>query len=248
MRDILAYSPGDTAIHRLNPITKICLAFCICVAAFAADSLPFLLALLALNLAVGAAGKVFEKAVGLLIGLAKVSSFLFVLQILFVREGNTLFLFVTEGGLISALKLVLRFMTACVPLALMLAVTRTNDLANALVKVTRLPYQYAFTLSTAIRFIPLFMSEMAGILEAQTARGVEFDQGGFLKKIRLILPLCVPLLIISVRKIDGAAVSAEVRGFYLRTRECGYKTYPMRAADFGVFLLCAALVGAGIYL
>jgi hypothetical protein len=54
---------------------------------------------------------------------------LFVLQILFVREGNTLFLFVTEGGLISALKLVLRFMTACVPLALMLAVTRTNDLA-----------------------------------------------------------------------------------------------------------------------
>ncbi len=56
-------------------------------------------------------------------------SFLFVLQILFVREGNTLFLFVTEGGLISALKLVLRFMTACVPLALMLAVTRTNDLA-----------------------------------------------------------------------------------------------------------------------
>ncbi len=92
------------------------------------------------------------------------------------------------------------------------------------------------------------MDEMSGIMAAQTARGVEFDTGGFFKKMRLILPLCVPLLIISVRKIDGSAVSAEVRGFNLRTRDSGYKTYPIRTPDVLTMTFCAAIVAAGILL
>jgi energy-coupling factor transport system permease protein len=51
---------------------------------------------------------------------------------------------------------------------------------------------------------------------------------------RLILPLCVPLLITSVRKTEASAVSAELRGFHLRTRESCYKVWPLRAADFAV--------------
>ena len=40
-------------------------------------------------------------------------------------------------------------------------------------------------------------------------RGVEFD-GGIAKKIRLMMPLCVPLLVSSVRKTSSAAIAAEV--------------------------------------
>ncbi len=246
MKGILEYSAGDTPVHRLNPVVKILLALCVCVAAFASDSIFFLLFLLALDLVVGAAGFVFGKALRLLLSLLRVGSLLFVLQLLFVREGRPLFLFVTCGGLTAALRLVLRLTAACIPLALMLSLTRTNDLTDSLVKVCRMPYKYAFTLATALRFIPLFMSEMAGIMEAQTARGVEFDAGGFFKKLRLILPLCVPLLMISVRKIDGAAVAAEVRGFNLRTRLSGYRDYPFRAADLAALAVCAVLVAAGL--
>jgi ABC-type cobalt transport system, permease component CbiQ and related transporters len=231
MNSVLNYSAGDTVIHRMNPVVKIFLSLCICVAAFTSNNIIFLLALIALNMLIGAAGNVFRKAFKLLTGLIKVSVFLFVLQLLFCRDGRVLFLFVTDMGVLTALRLVLKLIAACIPLALMLALTQMSDLTNALVKVARMPYKYAFTLSTAIRFIPLFMNEMAGIMEAQTARGVEFDAGGFFKKLRLILPLCVPLLMISVRKIDGTAVAAEVRGFNLRTGSSGYKTYPFRTAD-----------------
>ena len=248
MKGILEYIPGDTVIHRLNPVTKILLALCVCIAAFVSDSIIFLAALLLVNLAIGAAGYVFRRALKLIIGLGKVGIFLFILQLLFVREGNKLFLFVTDEGVLIASRVVLRLIGACVPLALMLAVTQMGDLTNALVKVAHIPYKYAFTLSTALRFIPLFMSEMAGIMEAQTARGVELDTAGFLRKMKLILPLCVPLLMISVRKIDGAAVAAEVRGFHLRTRKSGYKTYPFRTADITALLFCAALIAVGILL
>ena len=87
---------------------------------------------------------------------------------------------------------------------------------------------------------------MAGIMEAQTARGVAFDTKNILKKIGLIFPLCVPLLITSVRKIEGAAISAELRGFNCRKRESGYKNYPFKTADIVVSLFGLSLILLGI--
>jgi energy-coupling factor transport system permease protein len=82
---------------------------------------------------------------------------------------------------------------------------------------------------------------MTGIMEAQIARGVEFDTGNFFKKIRLLLPLCVPLLVSSVRKIEGSAISAELRGFNLRGRNSGYKQYRFGPGD-AVFLALSLLL------
>ena len=70
----------------------------------------------------------------------------------------------------------------------------------------------------------MFMNDMKGIMEAQTARGVEFDAGGIVRKVRLMVPLCVPLLVSSVRKTNSAAIAAEVRGFNLRTAASGTRS------------------------
>lgn len=49
---------------------------------------------------------------------------------------------------------------------------------------------------------------MNAIMEAQTARGVEYDTKNPVKKLKLMLPLCVPLLISSVGKTDATALAA----------------------------------------
>ena len=134
------------------------------------------------------------------------------------------------------------------PLVLMLMVTKLTDLANACVEKLHIPYKYAFTFTTALRFVPVFSQEMNAIMEAQTARGVEYDTNNPFRKMRLMLPLCIPLLISSVGKTDATALAAEQRGFYLRTRESSYRRYPFGALDAAAFALCAALVAAGILL
>ena len=48
MTDLFQYVPGNSPLHRMNPVTKIFLTLCICVAAFLTDNLFFLLFLLAL--------------------------------------------------------------------------------------------------------------------------------------------------------------------------------------------------------
>ena len=248
MRDLFQYVPGASLIHRLNPVTKLLITVVICAAAFITDSLIFLLALLALDLLIGVIAGVPEKTVGILKGLLKIAAFLFVLQALLTRRGAPVFWIVTDEGLLTAGKVVLRLMVVCMPLALVLAVTKISDLANALVQVLHVPYKYAFTLTTAIRFIPQFLAEMDDIMEAQTARGVEFDSAKGLKKIGMMLPLCAPLLISSVRRSDQTAVAAEVRGFHLRTAASGYKQYPFRAIDLLAALACCALLAAAILL
>ena len=248
MRNLFQYVPGNSLIHRLNPVTKIFLTVIICVAAFITDSIPYLLLLLCADLSIGFAAGVPRKALGILKGLLKIALFLFVLQALVIRRGVPVFWIFTDEGLLSAGKVVLRLIVVCMPLAMVLAVTRISDLANALVQVLHLPYKYAFTLTTAIRFIPQFLEEMSGIMEAQTARGVEFDTKNSFRKLGLILPLCAPLLISSVRRSEATAVAAEVRGFKLRARSSGYKRYPFAAADLAVLLVCALLIAGAVLL
>jgi len=246
MRELFNYSVGDSVLHKMNPLTKILLAVSVCAAAFVSNNLLYLLFLLAFDLMIGLVAGIFNKALSILKGLLKVSVFLFVLQVLFVRRGTPIFWIVTDEGVILAAKVVLRLMVACIPLALVLSVTRISDLANALVQVLHLPYKYAFMFTTSIRFIPEFMEEMSDIMEAQTARGIEFDTRSGLKKMGMILPLCVPLLISSVRRSDATAAAAEVRGFELRNVSSGYKKYPFYLRDLCCALLCAALIAGAI--
>ena len=248
MNTLFQYVPGNSVIHRLNPVTKIFLTVVICVAAFLSGNLYFLAGLLAVDLLIGVIAGVPGKTLTIFRGLVKIALFLFLLQVLLIRRGTPVFWIITDEGLLTAARVVLRLVIVCMPLALVLAVTRISDLTNALVQVLHLPYPYAFTLSTAIRFIPQFMEEMSGIMEAQTARGVAFDKARGLKKFSMILPLCAPLLISSVRRTDQTAAAAEVRGFRLRTRASGYKRYPFRLPDLGAALCCLLILTGAILL
>ena len=248
MLNVIDYVPGDTLLHRLNPVAKLALAAAIIAATFLSDGYAALVGLLVLTLALAAYAGVFGRLARLLKLLVPVALIMLVLQLVFVRSGTALFAFVTDEGLITGGKACLRLLGVALPLVLMLMVTKLTDLANACVEKLHVPYKYAFTFTTALRFVPVFSQEMNAIMEAQTARGVEYDTNNPFKKMQLMLPLCIPLLISSVSKTDATALAAEQRGFYLRTRESSYRRYPFSAADFAAFALCIALIVLGIVL
>ena len=251
MKGFLDYSPGNSILHKMNPLTKLLLAFFLCLAGFLTQSHLFLLAMIGLNLIFARIGGISGRAFRMLKSLVKLGLFLFLFQLLFIRGGTVLLplpfgLAVTDRGLSFSSLLALRLIAATMPLALMLSLTKMGDLTNVLVGKLCVPYRYAFALTTALRFIPVFSNEMEGIMEAQTARGVAFDTKNVFKKIRLILPLCVPLLIASVRKIESAAISAELRGISLRTRESSSKAFPFRVADYGTMLFSLVILSSSL--
>lgn len=252
MKGFLDYVSGDSILHRLNPLTKIILSLFMCVSCFISESHLFVIGIILISLVIGCIGGVFDRALLLLRGLVKISILLFLVQVFFVRTGDKLLVFplnvyITDEGLLFSSLIVLRLIGATLPLALMLSVTQMNDLSNVLVSKLFIPYKYAFALTTAIRFIPVFSNEMAEIMEAQTSRGVKFDTKNLFKKIRLILPLCVPLLISSVKKIEANAISARLRGFHCRNKNSGYKQYKMKLSDWSVMAFSIFLIFLALY-
>ena len=172
-----------------------------------------------------------SKAVGLLRTLLLFCILMVILQLAFMRGGTgylivpgTDFPLMTSDGLYYAALFTLRIINATLPLLMMFAITQMNDLTNAMVNKLHVPYRYMFILTTAFRFIPILAGEFHDIMDAQKARGVEFDTRNL------------------VKKVDSGAVSAQVRGFSLRARGAGYKEYPFRLGDLLALLVMIGLI------
>ncbi|MDR1599017.1 MAG: energy-coupling factor transporter transmembrane protein EcfT [Oscillospiraceae bacterium] len=250
MQGVLEYQGGGTVLHRAHPLVKLALAAVVCVGGFVTRSLLVNLALLALSICGGFALGLGGKVKSSLKGAGSLCLFLFVVQLPFVRAGRTLVplpfgLGITDEGLRFCARFAARLLGATLPLVLMLGVTRLSDLTNTLVAQLGIPYRYAFVVTTAIRFIPVLFVEMRDVIEAQTARGVELD-GSFTRKIKLIPPLCVPLLVSCAQRMENNALAAELRGFYLRKRGSGYRRYPLTGSDALLLAVCGLVAAAAI--
>lgn len=258
MKGFLDYLPGVSVLHKMHPLVKIFVSILICAASFASSNYFYLAGIILFNILMGAVGNgrdrngLLSRTFGILKGLVKMSIFLFILQLLVIRKGEALFMIgsfaITDIAVQKALLLVLRLIGATLPLSILISVTNLNDLSNTLVKYLHIPYKYAFTFTSAIRFIPIFSTEMSSIIESQQARGVDFEVKNPFKKLGMILPLCFPLLISSVRKIESSATAAELRGFYLRTRECCTKVYRIYFRDVAFTLIGAVILAGAIVL
>ena len=252
MNSFLEYIPGESFLHRMNPIAKLACALIFAIACFCTNNLAVLAVMLVCAFALAASCGLMRQAIGLAKAVLAFSLLLAVVMLLTNSTGTPLVAlpwgYVATGGVTLAVLTVARMVAAAIPLFLMFYVTKISDLSNAVVKVLHVPYKYAFTFTSTVHFIPVFLSDMHTIMEAQTARGVQFDQGGIVNKVRLMVPLCVPLLVGSVRKTNSAAIAAEVRGFNLRTRASGYKEYPFTAIDIIAFLCTCALLVVSVML
>ncbi len=251
MKGFLEYVPGESFLHTMNPAAKLAAAFLLVIACFTTSNFILLAVVIVLDAVMAVQCKMVQQTIGLAKAVAAFSVVLALIALLFTPQGDVLVSlpwgYIGTASVLNAVLIVVRLVACAVPLFLVFYVTKLTDMANALVKVLHVPYKYAFTFMSTVHFIPVFMNDMAGIMEAQTARGVEFD-GGLVKKVRLMVPLCVPLLVSSVRKTNSAAIAAEVRGFNLRTRESGFKEYPFSGIDFAAMGIAAALLVVAILL
>ncbi|MFU0468755.1 energy-coupling factor transporter transmembrane component T family protein [Gardnerella vaginalis] len=243
---LLTYQSGNTFLHRANPIAKLILAASIVISVFIAKQYSVLIALAVIIFVVMAFTHVTKTLFGLVKAMLVISCIMFFLQTVIAQSGNYIFLWFTLKGIDIGAKSSLRLFCFAFPLVTVLTVTKLNDLANSIVQYLHIPYCYAFTITTAVRFVPIFAQEMSSISEAQTARGVEFDTKNPFKKLILMAPLIIPLVITSVRKADSCALAAEQRGFYLRNSKSSYYKYPFGWRDLIIFVISVLIIAAPI--
>lgn len=100
----------------------------------------------------------------------------------------------------------------------------------------------AMTMTIALRFIPTLIEETEKIMNAQKARGADFESGGLIKRVRALIPILVPLLISSVRRAEELANAMECRCYNGAEGRTRYKLLHFGARDITALVVSAVFL------
>lgn len=125
---------------------------------------------------------------------------------------------------------------------LFLSTTKVEEFTAGLSRMG-VPYRVGFSITLAFRLVPLFIDSAGTVVQAQSLRGYDFNQGGPLERVRRYVPVVIPVFMGALRKANNMAMALEARGFGMSATPTSFIDYPMRPRDITAF---AALIALGI--
>lgn len=127
--------------------------------------------------------KKLKKILWLFVGIA-------IIQSIFSPSGTDYFSLgkisvLTSGGLEKGIRFILRMLIIIISATIMASLS-TRKIVQGFVK-WKVPYEIAFMVSLATRFLPLLREEIKDVLIAFQLRGVELDKIPIKKRLKYIL-------------------------------------------------------------
>ncbi|KXH77088.1 MAG: hypothetical protein AM326_05840 [Candidatus Thorarchaeota archaeon SMTZ-45] len=135
-----------------------------------------------------------------------------------------------------SIALTLRLVALMTSFSVFFLTVHPDELSQALIQM-RVRFEFAFAMSMAMRYVPTLGQEAYAIMDAQKARGVELDKGNLLKRIRNIVPIIVPLIIVSIRRALSIAESMESRGFGFSENRTYMTVLKFRRREWAVVMI-----------
>ncbi|MFA7636725.1 MAG: energy-coupling factor transporter transmembrane component T [Monoglobales bacterium] len=260
IRDITLgqYLPGNSAVHRLDPRTKIILIFVYIIMLFMVkNAIGYAICALFLVL-VSAIAKIPAKMI-----LKSLKPLLFFIVFtavinLFLTSGKVIYSFwifkITEEGVSITIKMALRLILLVTGTSMLTYTTSPivltdgiEKLISPLSKIGVPSHEIAMMMTIALRFIPTIIDETDKIIKAQSSRGSDFETGNLLRRAKALIPILVPLFISAFRRADELAVAMECRCYQGGKNRTKLKTIKMTmfdalAAFIFILIFAAAMV------
>lgn len=248
LRDITIgqYYEAESMLHRLDPRVKLLGTLVYMIALFVADNIfayVFCIAFLATLINISNVPvKLIFRGVKTIVFFAVFTA----IFSLFFTEGKVLvdlgWIKITIEGIIKTITLVIRLFLLIIGTSIMTYTTTPTDIADGLekafspLKYIKVPvHEIAMMISIAFRFIPILVEETDKIIKAQMARGIDFE-GGFIKKIKSVIPLIIPLIISSIKRALDLATAMEARCYRGGEGRTRMKPLRYKKVDFGGYI------------
>ena len=233
-------------LKTVDPRIKLLMLAVLSSAAVVSRSVFVLAAILILNLVLLLTGGVpAGRILTLTKNYLRIILMLFVIQCLFNRGGAPLlsirgFPLVTVGGLRTAAMVALRLLII-VTSALIVLTGEARDYLLALVQL-RLPYELAFMVIVALRFIPLLREEARDVLAAVQMRGLNIKKAPLGKKLSAYASVLVPIVAGALHRSEQTSISMEARAFRSSPTRTYMRRLTLKASDWAFFGVFAAVI------
>ncbi len=207
IKDLLATfqhpQQDKTIIHKIHPIPKLVYAITISTSTLLTLNPLIITLIITLNIVILTAAKEINKTLKTLKAAAPI--------IILVAALNYL---LTPKPLknLYTVAYTLRLIALITAIAIPFTTTNPDKMIQAITQLG-IPHHYALTFTLALRFLPTLARDLQQIIDAQRARGHELEKGGIKQKIKSLLPILVPLIIIAVRRSQQVAEAIECRAY-----------------------------------
>jgi energy-coupling factor transport system permease protein len=234
------YSP----IHNLDPRIKFIYVCAVFAAAILFGELLPLIALFLMQIPFVFLGGVQRE------WLRSLRGALFLAAIIFFT--NFIFSFIGAGYVVLATNvewaaaMTLRFIVLIESFSVFFLTTSPDHLGLAL-EQTRVPYEFSFAFTTAVRFVPVLAEEAQTIMDAQKARGLELEKGNFLKRIRNYVPVLIPLIVSAIRRSLELAEAMESRAWGATKKRTNLYVLKLHRGDFALLAMTIGLLVLAVY-
>jgi energy-coupling factor transport system permease protein len=225
---------GTSAYHRLDPRVKLLISVLLFVTTLLVRSIFQLSLVLTFMVVLSTMARVLRRVGRTMLLTASFSIFIFAINIIFTRNLETSALYAS------------RFVAIVVSTSIFFITTSPDELEQVM-KTFRLPRDIVFAFVTAVRFIPVMMLDTMQIMDAQKSRGLELDKGNFIRRIRNMIPVLIPLVVNSVIRSGDLAEAMESRAYGAVPRPTSLVEYKARAADEVVSVFAIALFSLAVY-
>jgi energy-coupling factor transport system permease protein len=165
---------------------------------------------------------------------------------------NFIFSFIGSGYMITAYNLenaiamTLRFIVLVESFSVFFLTTSPDHLGLAL-EQTRIPYEFCFAFTTAVRFVPVLAEEAQTIMDAQKARGLELERGNFLKRIKNYIPILIPLIVSAIRRSLELAEAMESRAWGATKNRTNLYVLKMHRGDIVLIAVTVSILTVAVY-
>lgn len=160
-----------------------------------------------------------------------------------------------NDGLFKGIFFLLRIALVVVLSTLLTVSTSTTDINLGLewvlypFKIIKLPVsEIAMMFSLTLRFIPTLLIETNKIMKAQASRGIDFNEGSFLQKVKQIVTLLIPMFFISINRAEDLANAMEARGYVIGQKRTSVDELKFRVNDYIAFVIVGAILAFAIIL
>ncbi|TAA13554.1 energy-coupling factor transporter transmembrane component T family protein [Streptococcus parasuis] len=243
------YIPGNSMIHRLDPRSKLLAMFAFLLLIFWANNLITNVLIIAFVFAMVLLSQIrlsfFINGLKPMIGIILFTT---IFQVFFTPGASVLWEFwifkVSIEGLQQALIIFIRFVLIIFFSTLLTLTTTPLSLADGIesglapLKRLKVPvHEIGLMLSMSLRFVPTLMDDTTRIMNAQRARGVDFNEGNLVQKVKSVIPILIPLFASSFKRADALATAMEARGYQGGEGRTKYRVLEWKLPD-----TCAVIV------
>lgn len=156
--------------------------------------------------------------------------------------------YITLEGILFGVAMVLRLVVIMIVAPLMVMTTPLPDLMLALVKF-KVPYRFAFIMTTALSLLPSIQNHAGIIQQAQLCRGITYEGAGrFFAKLRASVSLLVPLILGTFRDSQTLEIAMSSRAFGAPIKRTYLLESHFGVGDYFVLAFAILLMAGGIFL